>query len=140
MADVQQSVLLHDVGKVGIPDTILNKRGRFGYEEWEVIREHPVIRERILLSIHGLAYLAPIVRATHERWDGQGYPDGLSGDQIPLASRIVFACDGYHAMISDRPYREALSVQVALEELQENSGTQFCPYTVSVLLSALDHS
>lgn len=136
--DVEQGALLHDIGKIGVPDAILNKRGSLDGDEWEVIREHPLIGERIVSSIDGIAHLAPIIRGEHERWDGNGYPDGLSGEQIPLASRIIFACDAYHAMISDRPYRKALGVRGALEELRKNAGTQFCPHTVQALLDVLD--
>ena len=136
--DVEQAALLHDIGKIGISDTILNKPGQLDEAEWEVIKTHTAIGERMLSSIEGLAHLAPIVRAEHERWDGKGYPDGLSGERIPLASRIVFACDAYHAMTSERPYRKAMSVRAALEELQKNSGTQFCPYTSRVLLGVLE--
>jgi HD-GYP domain-containing protein (c-di-GMP phosphodiesterase class II) len=138
VAEIEQAAVLHDIGKLGIPDEILKKRESLDDREWEIMREHPLIGEHIVSSIEGLAYLAPIIRAEHERWDGEGYPDGLSGEQIPLASRIVFACDAYDAMISDRSYRKALGVQAALEELRKNAGTQFCPHTVPVLLSVLD--
>ena len=136
--DVEQAAMLHDIGKIGISDTILNKPGQLDEAEWEVMKTHAAIGARILWSIKGLVHLAPIVRAEHERWDGEGYPDGLSGERIPLASRIVFACDAYHAMTSDRPYRKAMSVRAALEDLQKNAGAQFCPYTVRALLGVLD--
>ena len=83
-----------------------------------MMQEHPLIGERIVTSIEGLDHLASLIRAEHERWDGKGYPDGLSGEHIPLASRVVFACDSFHAMTSDRPYRKAMGVRAALEELQ----------------------
>ena len=134
VAEVKQAALLHDIGKLGISDAILNKPGPLDEAEWEAMKTHPAIGERILSSIEGLLHLGPVIRAEHERWDGTGYPDGLSGQQIPLASRIVLACDAYHAMISDRPYRKALGAQAALEELQGNAGTQFCPHTVPALL------
>lgn len=134
---VEQAALLHDIGKLGVPDEILRKREPLDDDEWEVMREHAVIGEQIVSSMEGLGHLAPIIRAEHERWDGKGYPDGLSGEEIPLASRIVFACDAYHAMISDRSYREALGIQVALEELQKNAGTQFCPHSVPALLDVV---
>ncbi len=137
-AKVEQAALLHDIGKIGIPDEILRKREPLDDGEWETMREHALIGEHIVSSIEGLAHLAPVIRAEHERWDGGGYPDGLSGEQIPLASRIVFACDAYHAMISDRSYRDALGVQAALEDLRKNAGTQFCPYTVPALLSVVE--
>lgn len=134
---VQQAALLHDVGKVAIPDRILRKPGPLDEEEWEAMRRHPELGERMVSSIPGLAHLAPIVRADHERWDGEGYPDGLSGEEIPLASRIVFACDAWDAMSSDRPYRKALDAETKVRELRRGAGTQFDPYVVSVLAGAL---
>jgi response regulator RpfG family c-di-GMP phosphodiesterase len=134
---VQQAALLHDVGKVAIPDEILRKPGPLDEGEWEVMRRHPELGERVVSSVPGLAHLAPIIRADHERWDGKGYPDGLSGEEIPLASRIVFACDAWDAMNSDRPYRRALDVERKIEELKKGAGTQFDPYVVSVLVEAL---
>jgi HD-GYP domain-containing protein (c-di-GMP phosphodiesterase class II) len=98
------------------------------------MQEHPTIGEHIITSIESLAHLTPIIRAEHERWDGKGYPDGLSGKHMPLASRIVFACDSFYAMTSDRPYRKAMGAWAALEELQRNSGKQFDPSTVRALL------
>lgn len=136
--DVEQAALLHDIGKMGISDAILNKPGPLDNAEWEEMRKHTAIGERISSAIEGLAHLAPVIRAEHERWDGKGYPDGLSGEQIPLASRIILACDAYHAMTSDRPYRKAMSVQAAQEELRKNARAQFCPYTVRALLSVLN--
>lgn len=98
------------------------------------MREHPAIGERIVLSIGGSAHLAPVIRSEHERWDGKGYPDGLSCGRIPPASRIVFVCDSFHAMTSDRPYRKALAFEHALEELEKNAGKQFDPNAVAALL------
>ena len=138
VADVQQAALLHDVGKVGIPDTILKKRGRFGYEEWEVMREHPVIGERILLSIDGLAYLAPIVRATHERWDGQGYPDRLVAGAIPFDARVIAIVDAFDAMTSDRPYRPSMSRARALEIMRANAGPQWAPDLVEAFVRLIE--
>ena len=123
VSDVEQAALLHDVGKIGVPDSVLNKRGPLDEQEWALMREHPAIGERIVSSVAGLVHLAPIVRAEHERWDGTGYPDGLAGDGIPLASRVVFCCDSFHAMTSERPYREAIGEQRAFAELQENAGS-----------------
>jgi putative nucleotidyltransferase with HDIG domain len=124
VAVVQQAAFLHDVGKVAVPDSILKKRGPLDAAELETMREHAAAGARIVGSIPSLAHLAPLIRATHERWDGKGYPDGLSGEEIPLASRIVHACDAWHAMTSDRPYRQALGRE-ALDELRENMGEQF---------------
>ena len=98
-----KAALLHDIGKVAIPDTILNKPGKLDEEEWKLMREHPAIGERILRAIPGMGGIARIVRHEHERFDGAGYPDGLSGEEIPIGSRIILACDAYHAMTSDRP-------------------------------------
>ena len=98
------------------------------------MQEHPLIGERIVASIGGLAHLAPVIRAEHERWDGKGYANSLSREHTPLASRVVFACDSLHAMTSDRPYRFAIGVRAACEELQRNSGKQFDPSTVGALL------
>jgi HD-GYP domain-containing protein (c-di-GMP phosphodiesterase class II) len=97
------------------------------------MRRHPEIGERIVAAMPPLAHLAPMIRAEHERWDGGGYPDGLAGEEIPLASRIVFACDSYHAMTSDRPYRAAMPKSVAAAELRANAGTQFCPRAVGAI-------
>jgi len=138
VANVKQAAMLHDLGKIGIPDSILNKQGPLDEEEWRVMQKHPVIGERIVASIEDLAHLVPIIRAAHERWDGKGYPDGLSGEQIPLASRIVFACDAWHAMISDRPYRKALSSEAMIEELEKNAGQQFDPGVVQALMEILN--
>ena len=135
--DVGQVSRLHDIGKVGIPDSILQKRGPLSDTEWELMRQHPAIGARILSSTRTLAHLAPAVKAEHERFDGQGYPDGLLGDAIPLASRITFACDAYHAMTSDRPYRSALDHETALGELRAGAGSQFDPQVVEALLKTV---
>jgi HD-GYP domain-containing protein (c-di-GMP phosphodiesterase class II) len=132
------SALLHDIGKVGIPDSILQKRGLLTEEEWQLMRQHPAIAARILARSPSLSHLAPAVRAEHERWDGGGYPDGLSGASIPMASRIAFACDAYHAMTSDRPYRAAMTKDLALAELTANSGSQFDPTVIDALLRGVD--
>ena len=135
---VGQVALLHDIGKVGVPDAILQKRGRLTGPEWDVMREHPAIGAQIVGAIGSLSHLAPAVRAEHERWDGAGYPDGLAGEDVPLASRICFVCDAWHAMTSDRPYRRALTPQQARVELELHAGTQFCPTTVAALMRVLD--
>ena len=135
---VGQVALLHDIGKVGVPDAILQKPGRLTAPEWDVMREHPAIGAQIVGAIGSLSHLAPAVRAEHERWDGGGYPDGLAGEDVPLASRICFVCDAWHAMTSDRPYRRALTPEQARAELERHAGTQFCPTTVAALLRVLD--
>ena len=135
--DVEQVALLHDIGKVGIPDAVLQKRDGLSEAEWVLMRQHPVIGARILASTRSLAHLAAAVGAEHERFDGEGYPDGLRGDEIPLASRITFACDAYHAMTSDRPYRRALGATAAQAELQAGAGAQFDPRVVAALVRVL---
>jgi putative nucleotidyltransferase with HDIG domain len=135
---VRQAALLHDVGKIAIPDAILNKPGALNDEEWAIMRSHPALGEQIALATAGLESLAPVIRAEHERWDGRGYPDGLVGDQIPLASRITFVCDAYNAITSDRPYRAALSHEIARARIAEAAGTQFCPRSARALLELLD--
>ncbi|HEX8123669.1 MAG TPA: diguanylate cyclase [Solirubrobacteraceae bacterium] len=135
---VEHVALLHDVGKVGVPDHVLQKRGALTEDEWKLMRKHPLIGERIVAAIPPLAHLAPAIRAEHERWDGEGYPDGLVRTRIPIASRIVFACDALHAMTSDRPYRKAMPLAAARAELAANSGSQFDPAVVDALLGVLD--
>jgi two-component system cell cycle response regulator len=121
---------LHDVGKVAIPDAILNKPGPLDDSEWEFIRRHCEIGERIVAAAPALSAVAPLVRSTHERWDGTGYPDRLSAHEIPLASRIVAVCDAYDAIIADRPYQCAMNPAQALQELRRCAGTQFDPDVV----------
>ncbi|HUZ28146.1 MAG TPA: diguanylate cyclase [Solirubrobacteraceae bacterium] len=116
---------LHDVGKVAVPDAILRKQGRLTEDEWTIMRTHPVVGAEVVGLIPALRPIAPILRAHHERVDGTGYPDGLSGDEIPLGARVIAVADAYSAMVSDRPYRKALDADVALTELRANSGTQF---------------
>jgi diguanylate cyclase (GGDEF)-like protein/putative nucleotidyltransferase with HDIG domain len=134
---VRHGALLHDVGKLAIPNEILHKPGPLTDAEWRVMTEHPVIGERILRRTPQLGHLAPIVRHEHERWDGGGYPDGLAGTEIPVASRIILACDAYNAMITTRPYRQAMSAAHAVAELRDKSGTQFDPQVVAALLKRL---
>jgi diguanylate cyclase (GGDEF)-like protein/putative nucleotidyltransferase with HDIG domain len=134
---VKAAALLHDIGKVAIPDRVLNKPGPLDDEEWQVMREHPVIGERILRAIPGMGGIARILRHEHERFDGSGYPDGLSGGDIPIGARIILACDAYHAMTSDRPYRKAMSHPEALRELAAGAGTQFDPEVTEILIGHL---
>ena len=137
MRELGHVALLHDVGKIGIPDAILRKPGRLDGGEREVMERHPVIGERMVERVAPLEHLAPAVRAEHERFDGRGYPDGLCGEQIPLSSRVTFVCDAFHAMCSDRPYRRALSGSAALEELRRARGAQFDPEATDALLDVL---
>jgi diguanylate cyclase (GGDEF)-like protein len=131
---VRTAALLHDIGKVGVPDDILHKPGPLTERQWEVMRQHPAIGERILRAIPGLGAVARIVRHEHERWDGKGYPDRLAGAAIPVGSRIILACDASHAMTSDRPYRKAMKHAEAMAELSGNAGTQFDPEVVQALV------
>jgi len=137
--DVEHVAILHDVGKLAVPDAILSKPGPLAANEWKIMRQHPITGERIVAAMPSLARLAPAIRAEHERWDGGGYPDGLAGPQIPIASRIVLACDAYHAMTSNRPYREPMSATKARAQLERGSGTQFDPTVVAALCVALQH-
>jgi HD-GYP domain-containing protein (c-di-GMP phosphodiesterase class II) len=137
VARVEQVALLHDVGKVAIPDQILLKPGPLDETEMEVVRRHPAIGARIVGSVAGLAHLAPAIRSGHERWDGGGYPDGLTGTEIPLPSRITGVCDAYDAMVSRRPYRKPLTPDEAVKELRRHAGSQFCPSAATALIAAL---
>ena len=132
---VRQVAELHDVGKFAIPDAILDKPSSLTPDEWELVRRHPIVGQRIVAAAPALADIADLVRATHERFDGNGYPDGLAGDQIPLVSRIVAVCDAFDAMISGRPYRPARSEDDALAELRRCAGTQFDPSVVAAFLA-----
>jgi diguanylate cyclase (GGDEF)-like protein len=133
--ELARAAQLHDLGKLAVPDEILHKRGALDEREWDFVRQHTLVGERILRASPALRSVAGIVRSTHERWDGSGYPDGLAGERIPLASRIVAACDAYDAMTSDRPYRSALAPEQALAEIERLGGSQFDP-TVARVLSA----
>jgi diguanylate cyclase (GGDEF)-like protein len=136
--EARQAAALHDIGKLAIPESILMKTGPLSAAEWEFVRQHTVIGERILAAAPSLRTSALIVRGSHERWDGDGYPDGLAGEEIPLAARIVAVCDAFEAMISARPYRERRSVEEATEELRRCAGTQFDPTVVRALVAELD--
>ncbi len=127
---VRQAAELHDIGKVAVPSAILDKPGRLDADEWAFIARHTLIGERILGAAIALRPVAKLVRSSHERWDGSGYPDGLAGTDIPLGARIVTACDAYDAMTSDRPYQRSLGHGEALEELRRCAGTQFDPDVV----------
>jgi diguanylate cyclase (GGDEF)-like protein len=138
VADVRAVGLLHDVGKLGVPDAILHKPSPLeaGEEAW--VRKHPAIGGRILQGLPELAALAEGVRAEHERYDGTGYPRGLAGEEIPRTARIVAACDAYHVMVSDQPYRPALGDPAARAALRDGSGSQFDPEVVAALLGVLE--
>jgi putative nucleotidyltransferase with HDIG domain len=130
---VEIGALLHDIGKIGIPERILHKPGPLDEKEWEVMKEHPKISEYILSGVDLPEVVLEIARSSHERMDGAGYPDGLAGESIPLPARIVLVADAFDALTSDRPYRRARSPRAAMEEIQTHSGTQFCPRVVAAL-------
>src|SRR5919106_2260469 len=135
--DLRQAATLHDIGKIAVPDAILNKPGPLSSEEFEVIKQHPVVGEKILATVPQFGRVRRVVRHSHEHWDGGGYPDGLRGEEIPLGSRIVLVVDAYHAMISDRPYRAAMAHDAAWREIQRNAGTKFDPMVADALLVVL---
>jgi diguanylate cyclase (GGDEF)-like protein len=128
---------LHDIGKVAIPDAILRKRGPLSEQEWDFMRTHTVIAERILSAAPALSDILPIVRSSHESFDGSGYPDGLAGADIPIEARVLLVCDSFDAMTSDRPYRNARSHDEALAELRRCAGSQFDPAVVAAFEAAL---
>jgi two-component system cell cycle response regulator len=134
---VVRAAELHDIGKVAIPDAILHKPGPLNAAEWAFVHKHTLIGERIVSAAEALRPVGRVVRSSHERWDGAGYPDGLSGEDIPLGARIVLVCDAWDAMTSDRTYRRALAPDVAAEELRANTGTQFDADVVDALLAVV---
>ncbi len=136
-SDVRYAALLHDVGKVAIPSEILLKPAALSEEEWITMRSHATIGGELVEKIEAFAHLAPAVRASHERWDGGGYPDGLAGEQIPLAARIIAACDTYQAIVTDRPYRRAKPLGEAVAELRRVAGAQLDVRVVEALLEEL---
>jgi diguanylate cyclase (GGDEF)-like protein len=137
---VELGALFHDIGKIGIPSSILAKPGPLTADERRLVETHPELGERILRPIGQLEDVCAIVRSCHERWDGHGYPDRKAGEEIPVESRIIFACDAFHAMTTDRPYRKALPVAEALRRLEEAAGTQFDPRVVDACLHVLASS
>jgi HD-GYP domain-containing protein (c-di-GMP phosphodiesterase class II) len=137
--ELEFAAMLHDIGKISIPKEILNKPSALSDSEFAVIKNHTIEGQFILDRVGGLlGRVGEIVRSCHERWDGTGYPDGLAGEQIPLAARIVFACDAFNAMTTDRPYRAAMPVEDGLAELRVNSGTQFDPTVVGALVDVIE--
>jgi diguanylate cyclase (GGDEF)-like protein len=138
LVDLRRVADLHDIGKVGVPSTILDRHDSLDEQEWHFIHQHTLIGERILASAPALAPIARLVRSTHERFDGTGYPDGLAGDDIPLLSRIVFVCDSWDAMTKGcRPYRTQLAPEQAEAELRKHAGTQFDPTVVDAALAVI---
>ena len=130
---LEYAFLLHDLGKIGVPDAVLNKAGPLTDEEWALMREHPAIGLHILEGVPHMDVVRAVVYSHHERWDGAGYPEGLKGEQIPLAARVFAAVDAFDAITTDRPYRVAASLEEALHRLREASGTQFAPDAVEAI-------
>ena len=131
-----QAGQLHDIGKLAIPDAILEKPSTLDEDEWAFVRRHTLIGERILAAAPDLGRVAIVVRASHEHFDGGGYPDGLAGQDIPLAARIVAVCDAFDAMVADRPYRAAMTPRAAEQELRRCAATQFDPVVVEAFCVA----
>ena len=129
--------LLHDVGKIELRDELLAKPGILTEREFDEVKQHTVVGARMVERVARLGKVHQLVRWSHERWDGTGYPDGLAGTAIPLGSRVIFACDAYDAMVSDRPYRAAMSLDEALGELRAGAGSQFDPEVVDALVLEL---
>jgi HD-GYP domain-containing protein (c-di-GMP phosphodiesterase class II) len=138
--DVEFAAMLHDVGKIRVPTEIINKPGKLNEDEWEIMRRHTIDGEAMLRQVGGtLAGVGRLVRASHERYDGHGYPDGLVGEAIPIESRIVCTCDAFNAMTTDRPYRSARRAHEAVAELHRCAGTQFDPQVVEAVERVLRH-
>ena len=135
--DLFRASQLYDLGKLAVPDEILRKRGPLDEREWEFIRQHTVVGERILRASPALKDVSPLVRSSHENWDGSGYPDGLVGEDIPLASRIIRVCDAFTAMTAARPYRDALTETDALAELEDGAGAEYDPTVARVVVAHL---
>jgi HD-GYP domain-containing protein (c-di-GMP phosphodiesterase class II) len=135
--DLRLGAILHDIGKIAVPDAILNKPGALTDDEFELVKTHTVVGEQILAPVPFLDDVRRIVRHDHERWDGGGYPDGLCGEDIPLGSRIVFVVDAFHAMTSDRSYRMAMDEDEAVGHLVASAGSQFDPAVVEAFVSVL---
>jgi len=135
--DVRYAAMLHDVGKVAVPNEVLFKPGPLNQEEWAVMRRHVTVGGELVERIDAFAHLAPAVRSSHERWDGAGYPDRRAGNEIPLGARIIAACDTYEAIVADRPYRAAATPAEARAELRRVAGSQLDPRVVDALLAEL---
>ena len=137
--ELEIAALLHDVGKIAIPNEILNKPAKLTDEEFALMKTHTIEGQALLDRVGGrLAKVGEVVRSCHERWDGRGYPDGLAGEEIPEAARVVFCCDAYSAMTTDRPYRSAMPPDEAIAELRRNCGTQFEPRVVEALVAVVE--
>jgi len=137
--DLKVAALLHDIGKIGIPETVLNKPVSLTEEEWKFIKKHPLIGVEILSPIKNLKEVISAIKYHHERYDGGGYPEGIKGKKIPLIAAIIAVADAYDAMISDRPYRKALSSNQAKKEIRRNKGSQFHPQVVEAFLKVFSN-
>jgi len=136
LENLERGAMLHDIGKIGISDSILRKKAKLTAEEYRIIKTHPKIGAEIIRAVHFLRDVVPVVLYHHERWDGKGYPSGLKEREIPLLARIVSIADAYQALISDRPYRKAFSKKEALEILKNEAGTHFDKDLVDVLINS----
>ncbi len=136
--NLELAAMLHDIGKIGIPDKVLLKPGKLTDEEYEMIKTHPSKGAEILMHIKSMKNILPGIRHHHERYDGRGYPDGLSGENIPLSARIIAVADSFDAMVTDRPYRKGLPIEEAIRRLKENKGTQFDPNAVDTFIKLLN--
>jgi putative nucleotidyltransferase with HDIG domain len=136
--EIEHGALLHDIGKIGVPDAVLMKPGPLDDEEWQAMRQHPLVACAILDGVDLSPTVLSMVRHHHENLDGTGYPDHLAGDELPVAARIARVADAFDAMTSDRPYREALTLGAARSELRRNRGTQFCPEIVDAFEDLID--
>jgi len=134
---IRQAAILHDLGKIGISERILLKKGKLTKKEFDEIKKHPQIAADILRPIQFLHPLIPLILHHHERWDGKGYPHGLKGERIPVGARVLALADHYQALISDRPYRKAFPEKEAVKIIKKGSGTQFCPKAVAAFLKIL---
>ena len=132
--EIVHAASIHDIGKVGIDEQMLRKDGKLTPEEYEEIKRHPEIGVRIVQSVPFLEDAIPVIQSHHERYDGMGYPNGMQGKEIPLSARIVMVADAIDAMLNSRPYRGALTEEKVLDELRDNSGKQFDPEVVDVVL------
>ena len=135
--NIKYAALLHDIGKIGIPDDIIKKPSKLSDDEFKIVVQHPVIGARIIKEIASLAGMVPIILHHHERFDGKGYPNGLKGKDIPVGARIVHAADAYDTMVSARSYRDMLPSELAISELRKNAGTQFDPEIVDIFIGVV---
>jgi putative nucleotidyltransferase with HDIG domain len=138
VSKVSTAALLHDIGKIGTPDKVLNKKGKLNEEDWEAIKAHPRLGANIVGNIPNLVPCISSILHHHERWDGAGYPEGLKGEEIPLEARILAIADSFEAMTSARPYRPALSLEEVVKELRQGAGVQFDPKLVKAFIGIIE--